>query len=1292
MKKILIKSIDFTSHTILVGFILAVLFIAVASSLLRHYLPNINEYRTFFLEQINQQSDTITIDAKEISSEWNLFKPEIILHDVSLRSDKLDDDLHFKKLQIRFNFISSLLNQGLYFDYIELANLHIVLIEDENGQWSFANLESKNREKQSITRLLDRLWTIDEVVLRNIHLSLLPYDKKVVELPRLNAYFSSYKHKKHFNVQLMEGNQQIGRLIVDTKHRIKTEDFSAKAYLNIDKYPVAEVASLIPATAMIKEGNISSELWMYWQNEQLAFEGKVEVDQIDIKQDKKTWELESFASTIYGAYDQSQLTIALPQAKITASQKLYNFTSIKLVAADYFNLQIANVDISDLYALSKSMPLNVGLKEVLDTLSPAGVLRNVNMNFGFNKPFEINAELKNISVNAWHGAPALTSVDGYIYATKSSGFVEINTTKFTLFFPNIYHQAMHFDAAKGYVDWEIGEDNIYVSGHDLVLESESGRARGEFAFKLPKNKSLDNPPLLSLMVGMRDSAAQYRDIFIPFIVSDKLLEWLDNNIRKASLPEVAFIFHGPTVSDVLDKKSIQLWLDVQDGAITYLKDWPVIENINGEFLLDDDLSFARVSSALTQSINIHAVDFSMFPREHTQHLKVTASVDGYGNDAMNFLKNPALASIMNDTLDDWLVKGGTVKANLSIDADLSNAVNTQIDISAILNNIAIHLPKNNLHIDKVSGAIGFHSLTGLQSDLLTGAMFNKSITASISSNKKSGKLSTIVKAKGEVDVVNISPWIGSSLSSFLTGSAWLNMQLQLSEDQADLILYSDLKGVVVDIPKPLNKKIKEIKNLRVLIPLIGDKREVAINYGEGINARFLVDEKGAQSGIINLGLNNANYQKGKIVLGGQIVEVDVEEWLDVIAKYSKADPLIVDEDSGHDPLIFLVKNLRIKTLKAYDQTLDSVSLDIFNTVSYWQLGIDHQSLKASLRIYDNKQPMELQLHRLDLNFLSKKQEESGVGMANHSWKDFPDIDVIIEKLIANNENYGEWEFKLRSYDDFMALEDIRASFKSLRLSSDIDEGATLKWTFGETPQTSFKGKFVANNIADVLKAWGYEQEIYSKKAEFIVDAKWKGVPMDFSADVMAAKSQFRLERGSFANVNPTSTGALKFIGVFNIANLIKRLQLDFSDLTSQGLSYESVLGSVDINHGVYYFEQPVVVKSTTSKIRFYGGFDMNTEQLDMTMGVTLPLASNLPWIVALAAGLPTAAGVYIISKVLDKQVDQISSAVYKVTGSFTDPQIKFDSLFDTEDGYEKQRNKSQSTEANKQDVSNIKKK
>jgi uncharacterized protein YhdP len=209
----------------------------------------------------------------------------------------------------------------------------------------------------------------------------------------------------------------------------------------------------------------------------------------------------------------------------------------------------------------------------------------------------------------------------------------------------------------------------------------------------------------------------------------------------------------------------------------------------------------------------------------------------------------------------------------------------------------------------------------------------------------------------------------------------------------------------------------------------------------------------------------------------------------------------------------------------------------------------------------------------------------------------------------------------------------------------------------------------------VLKGLGYKQELSSENAEFIVESWWDGGPGHFAFNQMTARCDLKLKKGSFADVSSSSADALKFIGVFNIANLIKRLKLDFSDLTSKGLAYDTVDGTIKVYNGVYQFQKPILVKSSASKIRFYGGFDMNTEQLDVTMGVTLPLASNLPWIVALAAGLPTAAGVYIISKVMDKQVDQLSSAVYRVTGPFSEPVIKFDSLFDSEDGYEKQQQK-----------------
>jgi uncharacterized protein YhdP len=61
---------------------------------------------------------------------------------------------------------------------------------------------------------------------------------------------------------------------------------------------------------------------------------------------------------------------------------------------------------------------------------------------------------------------------------------------------------------------------------------------------------------------------------------------------------------------------------------------------------------------------------------------------------------------------------------------------------------------------------------------------------------------------------------------------------------------------------------------------------------------------------------------------------------------------------------------------------------------------------------------------------------------------------------------------------------------------------------------------------------------------------------------------------------------------------------------------------------------------------------------------TLPVVSNLPWIAALAASLPVAAGVYIVSQVFNKQMNRLSSVVYTIAGTWDDPEVNFDRIFD----------------------------
>ena len=89
------------------------------------------------------------------------------------------------------------------------------------------------------------------------------------------------------------------------------------------------------------------------------------------------------------------------------------------------------------------------------------------------------------------------------------------------------------------------------------------------------------------------------------------------------------------------------------------------------------------------------------------------------------------------------------------------------------------------------------------------------------------------------------------------------------------------------------------------------------------------------------------------------------------------------------------------------------------------------------------------------------------------------------------------------------------------------------------------------------------------------------------------------------------------------------------------------------------------VEGRGSGFHFTGVSDVASQRLDGELIATLPVASNLPWVAALAMGLPVAAGVFVFSKVFEEQMNRVSSAVYKISGSWQDPKVKFDRIFDT---------------------------
>ncbi|MDG1924736.1 MAG: AsmA-like C-terminal region-containing protein, partial [Pseudomonadales bacterium] len=147
-----------------------------------------------------------------------------------------------------------------------------------------------------------------------------------------------------------------------------------------------------------------------------------------------------------------------------------------------------------------------------------------------------------------------------------------------------------------------------------------------------------------------------------------------------------------------------------------------------------------------------------------------------------------------------------------------------------------------------------------------------------------------------------------------------------------------------------------------------------------------------------------------------------------------------------------------------------------------------------------------------------------------------------------------------------------------------------------------------------------------------------------------------------------SSGALKLLGIFDFAEIAQRFSFDLSRMLSEGHAFNSVMGSFFLENGLVSIDSPIVVAGAGSQLTLAGEVNLLTESLDNDLIVTLPLNKNLPWYAAysaVATGPLVGAGVFLAQKVFKKQIDELTSLKYEVSGTFSEPNVQFLSMFDS---------------------------
>ena len=192
------------------------------------------------------------------------------------------------------------------------------------------------------------------------------------------------------------------------------------------------------------------------------------------------------------------------------------------------------------------------------------------------------------------------------------------------------------------------------------------------------------------------------------------------------------------------------------------------------------------------------------------------------------------------------------------------------------------------------------------------------------------------------------------------------------------------------------------------------------------------------------------------------------------------------------------------------------------------------------------------------------------------------------------------------------------------------------------------------------------QVLDSQSGRLNTNLTWQAEPWAISKDNLNGEFKISLVEGNFYHTPGGAGTALKLVGLFNFANWLKRLQLDFSDVLGQNLAYNRLDGTLSFDQSILSLKEPLKIKMPSGKMTMSGDFNLDLETVDAKLVATLPVATNLPWLVGLTGGLPAALGVYATSKLVEKQVDRLSSISYVVSGPWDDVEVAVDKIFAAE--------------------------
>ena len=955
-----------------------------------------------------------------------------------------------------------------------------------------------------------------------------------------------------------------------------------------------------------------------------------------------------------------------PRLRIVQQATTQVLDGLLVAGGGRFALRAERIDAGPLVAaLALGDRLEPGVRNWLLAAAPHAVLHDIDVSGARGGPLRAAARVEALRFETVGDTPGLSGLAGGLSGDARGFAFEADPAAQVRFdWPRAFGPPHDIHLHGTVAGWRTDEGlRIETPALRIVGKGYAADMRGGMHFDADGSR-----PAIDLAAQLDEAMAPVAKRFwVRHMMPDAAERWLDEAIVAGKVRNGRAVLSGDlddwpfsTLEQAQAKGVFHAEAELVDMVVKFQPDWPAAERVNGIARFHND-GFTVQGDAEILGVPATGLQVAL-PHYGQARLSVQARSATDGATLLALLRQSPLHAQQAESLDNLAVEG-PVAATFALDLPLGEEVAGELRLGGevALRGAKIAERRWNLAFDEVRGELRYDQ-DGFAADDL--AIRREGRPGTLSVRAGDGHVrdgaqafeASIDAVLPAADLLAQAPeldWLGPYVRGSSRWNIAVSIPRQVQAPQAattQVQLRSDLVGTTLALPQPLRKPADEALAARVdtTLPLEGGEVRVGLGDRLALRARQTNGRTGVRVMLGASAVTELPPESG-LVATGRTPLLELIDWATLATGDGDRN-----SDGGGLPLRGIdVTAERLQLLGSqFPRTRVLASPDGDTT----RVVFDGGALAGTLRLPEDRSAPVVgrfeRLHWVSAEPLAKAASTPRTAPPDDDDLDpaaVPPLQIDVDDLRFGGLALGTASLRTHPVASGLTIERLQTRSPTQRIDAKgdwIGRGAAARTRIGLGIDSS--------DIGALLEGFGFGKRIDGGKGELRFEAAWPRSPAAFDIGTLEGSLAVTVKDGRLAEVEP---GAGRVLGLLSVAELPRRMMLDFRDFFSSGFAFNRIGGTLRFADGQARSDD-LVIDGPAAELRIQGRSDLRAQTHDQRIDVLPKTGNLLPAVGAIAGGPVGAAVGAVANAVLRGPLGELNAKTYRVTGTWDEPKVE----------------------------------